>query len=153
MAAWRNHRRTLKGPKAVHDAGSASTTGFFTTALRPKPPAQTLEPAEDPELASNIHSFAPTRVAHGEHCRRRPPEARHDRTTTLSSSGGQRGVLAPPLFARASHKKWAKAAEFTGRFRLGISYPALPPSACTTEGSSNDDFFLRSGASDGPAPA
>ena len=71
VAARRNQRYTLKGPKAVHDAGSAST-GFFTTALRPKPPAQTPRARRrPPNWPQTSKVFAPTTVAHGEH-RTRP---------------------------------------------------------------------------------
>ena len=80
VAAQQNQRYTLKGPKAVHDAGSAST-GFFTTALRPKPPAQTPRARRrPPDWPQTSKVFAPTTVAHGEHCKRRLPEPRQDRS-------------------------------------------------------------------------
>ena len=92
-AARRNHRRTLKNPKAVHDAGSAST-GFFTTALRPKPLAQTPRARRRPPTGLKYPKFLPpppSRMASTAH---NPPEPRHDRivmqapTAALSAAAG-----------------------------------------------------------------
>ena len=50
-------------------------------------------------------------------------------------------------------QKGAKASGVARPLSPGISYLALPPKAPVAEGSSEDETFLRSGASDGPAPA
>ena len=97
VAAQQNQRYTLKGPKTVHDAGSAST-GFFTTALRPKLPAQTPRARRRPPTGLKHPKFLPlppSRMASTAHD---PPEPRHDRfvmqspTAALSAAAGDTGT-------------------------------------------------------------
>ena len=93
VAAQQNQRYTLKDPQAVHDAGSASM-GFFTTALRPKLPAQTPRARRRPPnwpQTSKAFPPPPSLMASTAHD---PPEPCHDRivmqapTAALSAAAG-----------------------------------------------------------------
>lgn len=102
VAAQQNQRYTLKGPKAVHDAGSASM-GFFTTALRPKLPAQTPRARRRPPNGLKHPKFCPhqrrawraphttllNRATTTSSCKRRPPPSRQRRTALALVDGSQ----------------------------------------------------------------
>ena len=112
VAAQQNQRYTLKDPQAVHDAGSAST-GFFTTALRPKSPAQTprarRRPPNWPQTSKAFphhrrawrapHTTLLNRATTASSCNRRPPPSRQ-RMAALALVDGSHTLLPQRLELR-----------------------------------------------------